>query len=96
MISSYGGQTSPGDTTHVRVIDWDKGTTEPGSSGSPLFNSSHRVVGQLHGGGAACGNDLSDYYGRLHTSWKGDGGNGKGLKEHLDAADTGKLVTDTI
>lgn len=89
-ISSYGGQTTPGDGTHVRVIDWDKGTTEPGSSGSPLFNSEHRVIGQLHGGGAACGNDLSDYYGRFHTSWK------SGLKNHLDSANTGKVTTDTI
>lgn len=90
VLSSYGGQTSPGDSTHVRIIDWDKGTTEPGSSGSPVFNSSHRVVGQLHGGGAACGNDLSDYYGRLHTSWS------LGLKDHLDSAKTGKMVTDTL
>jgi lysyl endopeptidase len=94
VLASYGGQTSPGDSTHVRIIDWDKGTTEPGSSGSPLFNTQHRVVGQLHGGGAACGNDLSDYYGRLHTSWNLEGS--KGLKEHLDAAKTGKLTTDTI
>ncbi len=90
VIASYGGTTSPGDNTHVRVIDWDKGTTEPGSSGSPLFNKNHRVVGQLHGGGAACGNDLSDYYGRLNTSWNA------GLKDHLDSAKTGKMVTDTL
>ncbi len=97
VISSYSGQSSPGDGTHVRVIDWDKGTTEPGSSGSPLFNSSKRVVGQLHGGGAACGNDLSDYYGRLHTSWQGQGSSGTGgLSDFLDAARTGRLVTDTI
>jgi lysyl endopeptidase len=96
VISSYGGQSSPGDNTHVRIIDWDKGTTEPGSSGSPLFNKDHRVVGQLHGGGAACGNDLSDYYGRLNTSWKGDGTKGGSLKDHLDAANTGTLITDTI
>jgi hypothetical protein len=96
VISSYGGTTSPGDNTHVRIIDWDKGTTEPGSSGSPVFNSSHRVVGQLHGGGAACGNDLSDYYGRLNTSWKGDGTKNGSLKDHLDSAKTGKLTTDTI
>ncbi len=97
VISSYGGQSSPGDGTHVRVIDWDKGTTEPGSSGSPLFNSSKRVVGQLHGGGAACGNDLSDYYGRLNTSWLGQGNSTTGgLAEFLDAARTGRLVTDTI
>ncbi len=95
-LSSYGGQDSPGDSTHVRIVDWDKGTTEPGSSGSPLFDSNHRVIGQLHGGGAACGNDLSDYYGRLHTSWKGDGTKAGSLKDHLDPDKTGKLNTDTI
>lgn len=96
VLSSYGGATSPGDSTHVKVIDWDKGTTEPGSSGSPLFNSDHRVVGQLHGGGAACGNDLPDYYGRLHMSWEGNGTPNGALKYHLDSANTGVLFTDTI
>jgi lysyl endopeptidase len=96
VISSYVGEASPGDKTHVRIIDWDKGTTEPGSSGSPLFNNSHRVIGQLHGGGAACGNDLSDYYGRLHMSWSGDGTSAGSLKDHLDSARTGNLMTDTI
>jgi lysyl endopeptidase len=90
VLSSYGGSISPGDGTHVKVNDWDKGTTEPGSSGSPLFNKDHRVIGQLHGGGAACGNDLPDYYGRFHTSWN------LGLKQHLDSAQTGLLTTDTI
>jgi lysyl endopeptidase len=96
VIASYSGESSPGDSTHVRITDWDKGTTEPGSSGSPLFNSKHRVIGQLHGGGAACGNDLSDYYGRLNTSWTGDGKKAGSLKMHLDAAKTGALTTDTI
>lgn len=90
VLSSYGGTTSPGDSTHVKVRDWDVGTTEPGSSGSPLFDDNHRVIGQLHGGGAACGNDQPDYYGRLHTSWN------LGLKDHLDAAKTGSVTTDTI
>lgn len=96
VLASYGGQTSPGDSTHVKVIDWDKGTTEPGSSGSPLFDANHRVIGQLHGGGAACGNDLPDYYGRLHTSWIGDGTPKGSLKVHLDAGNTGLLTTDTL
>jgi hypothetical protein len=97
-INSYGGDgAAPGDGTHVRIVDWDLGTTEPGSSGSPLFNgNTHRVVGQLHGGGAACGNDLSDYFGRLSISWKGDGSKGGSLKPHLDPANTGKLFTDTL
>src|SRR5690606_26258819 len=31
---------------HWRVDDWDDGTTEGGSSGSPLFDQNHRVIGQ--------------------------------------------------
>lgn len=96
VLSSYGGQTSPGDSTHVMVPDYSKGTTEPGSSGSPLFNDQHRVIGQLHGGGAACGNDLPDYYGRMSVSWVGDGTAKGSLKGHLDSANTGKLMTDTL
>lgn len=92
QLNSYGGTgAAPGDGTHVRVIDWDKGTTEPGSSGSPLFDSNHRVIGQLHGGGAACGNDLSDYYGRFHTSYKE-----ANFAKYLDAANTGSLTVDTL
>ncbi len=90
-LASYGGEESPGDSTHVRIVDWDKGTTEPGSSGSPLFDANHRVIGQLHGGGAACGNNLSDYYGRFHTSYKE-----ANFKKWLDNAGTGSLTVDTI
>ncbi|NQY68049.1 MAG: trypsin-like peptidase domain-containing protein [Flavobacteriales bacterium] len=52
-----------------RVV-WEEGTTEGGSSGSPLFNSNHQVVGQLFGGAASCSNMLgSDFYGRFGVSW---------------------------
>lgn len=95
-VTSYLGTAVPGDSTHVRVVDWDKGTTEPGSSGSPLFDQNHRVIGQLHGGGAACGNDDSDYYGRIFTSWEGGGTPATSLKSHLDSAGTGDLFVDTI
>ena len=33
------------------VNNWEDGTTEPGSSGSPLFDgNTHRIVGHLYGG----------------------------------------------
>jgi lysyl endopeptidase len=81
QISAYGGGSG---TTHWRVVDWDQGTTEGGSSGSGLWNQNKRLVGQLHGGSAACGNNLSDYYGRLSVSWAGGGSSGTRLSDHLN------------
>lgn len=95
-VTSYLGEDIPGDDTHVRVEDWDVGTTEPGSSGSPLFDQNHRVIGQLHGGYASCSSQTSDWYGRIHTSWEGDGSSDSRLKDHLDSANTGDLTTDTL
>jgi len=82
--------------THVRITNWDKGTTEPGSSGSPLFDQDHRVIGQLHGGYASCTSKTSDWYGRFHVSWEGEGRSNNRLKDHLDAGNRGSLVTDTL
>ncbi len=67
--TSYLNAAVPGDGSHICITDWDTGTTEPGSSGSPLFDQNHHVVGQLHGGYAACGNNSSDWYGRFSRSW---------------------------
>jgi len=96
VTTSYGGTANPGDGTHIRVIDWDTGTTEPGSSGSPLFDPNHRIVGQLHGGSAACGNNLSDYYGRFSVSWTGGGTNASRLSNWLDPIGTGATTLDTL
>lgn len=85
-----------GERTHLRVGDWDKGTTEPGSSGSPLFDLNHRVVGQLHGGYASCGQKTADWYGRFHASWNGGGSEHNSLKSHLDPDQTGIEFIDTL
>jgi subtilisin-like proprotein convertase family protein len=77
--------------THVIIPDWDIGTTEGGSSGSPIFNNQKQVVGQLHGGGAACGNNAYDTYGWFHASWEGGGTSATRLKDWLDPDDTGVL-----
>ena len=87
-ITTYYGD--PGDD-HLTIYDWDLGTTEPGSSGSPMFDCvTHRVVGQLHGGYAACGNDDEDWYGRIGYSWDA------GLDAVLDPDGTGTLFVDTL
>jgi hypothetical protein len=87
--TSYLGNQTPGDATHYRVADWDSGTTEVGSSGSGLWDQNRRLVGQLHGGYAACGNNESDWYGRLSVSWNGGGVAANRLRNWLDPAGTG-------
>lgn len=75
---------------HWRVVDWDAGTTEGGSSGSGLLDQNNRVIGVLSGGAAACGNELDDYFGRLSVAWTGGGTAASRLSDHL--APTGASV----
>ena len=44
--------------SNYRIAKWDIGTTEGGSSGSPLFNSSKKLIGILSGGLASCGDSI--------------------------------------
>ncbi|MEZ4386766.1 MAG: hypothetical protein R3D98_04185 [Candidatus Krumholzibacteriia bacterium] len=93
--TAYLGTATNPAGAHWRVVDWDLGTTEPGSSGSPLFNPGHQIVGQLHGGYAACGNDESDWYGRFDISWLGGGTNDTQLAHWLDPAGSGAVTLAT-
>lgn len=77
-LSDYNDGTGTKD--HYRVV-WDEGITAEGSSGSPLFNSSHQLIGELHGGTSFCkltydkdgkiigGPGYPDWYGRFDLSW---------------------------
>lgn len=83
-----------------RVADWDEGVTEPGSSGSPLFDQNGRIIGQLFGGSAACintnntnDNGQPDFYGRFDVSWDGTAANRR-LRDWLDPSNTGLTVLD--
>jgi lysyl endopeptidase len=91
-----GGQCSPGISdsgslnasgNHWR-IDWSTGVTEPGSSGSCIFDAAtKRCIGQLHGGPSACGLPGAcehDYYGKLSVSWTGGGTTATRLSDWLD------------
>ncbi|MBD3335732.1 MAG: hypothetical protein GF355_09470 [Candidatus Eisenbacteria bacterium] len=93
-VTSYLGYSVPGDGTHWRVDEWEDGTTEPGSSGSGIWDENHRLVGQLHGGYASCSSITSDWYGRLSRSWTGGGSASNSLQPWLDPGDLGVLVLD--
>lgn len=83
--------------SHWRVIDWDSGTTEGGSSGSALFdNSTQRLIGMLSGGGAACGNNQSDWYGKFSVAWSNNGTTdpSERLRDWLDPNNTGTMAID--
>jgi len=91
--TAYG--SASGTATHWRVADWDSGTTEPGSSGSPIFSdATKRAMGFLSGGGAACGNNLSDWYGSLGYSWTNGGASDsrRRLRDHLDPGNVATFV----
>ncbi len=94
VSSEWGGWGSSGTNTHWEVLDWDIGTTEGGSSGSPVFDQNQRIVGQLHGGAALCGNDFSDLYGKVAYSWDCQNQNSGRLDVWLDPSNTGLTLLD--
>lgn len=85
-------QSSTGGAQVWWIDAWELGVTEPGSSGSPLFNQDHRIIGQLYGGAAACSGSVNngayDFYGRFDVSW------GLGVSQYLDPNGSGTLVLD--
>jgi hypothetical protein len=93
ISTNFGGSPS---NSHWGVLSWDLGVTEPGSSGSPLFNQNFRIIGQLHGGASACGASvLSDEYGKVSVSWNPAGSTSSGqLKYWLDPNNTNASFID--
>ena len=86
-------------TTEVwRIADWDLGVTEPGSSGSPLFDQDGYIIGKLSGGSAACSgtndNGGFDIYGRFGVSWDFSSVNSQQLKFWLDPAGSDPITLD--
>ena len=89
--TNNGGGTPNPEGNLLEVPDWSIGTTEGGSSGSPIFDVTGHVRGQLFGGQAACGNDAYDVYGYFPVSWEGGGTPESRLKDWLDPCGTGTL-----
>jgi hypothetical protein len=83
-ITELGATRATFDANFLRIEGWDIGSTELGSSGGGLWDAKRCVVGQLFGGAAACGNQESDWFGRLATSWNGGGTPSSRLSDWLD------------
>lgn len=85
---TYGVEVS-GAGTHWSV-KYNEGSTEGGSSGSPLFNANDEIVGQLTGGSAACSRMWgTDSFGKINLSWD------RGLSDYLATIPTGYTTTTT-
>ena len=89
--TDYYGYSGDG---HWQVGHWEVGTTEGGSSGCPLFDPDHHIVGQLHGGYATCRQIKPDWFGMFHKSWDYGTTPETRLKEWLDPDNTGTTVLD--
>lgn len=71
-------------------VNWARGVTESGSSGSGLWNQNHRLVGVLSGGDTSCGNTSGeDYFARLETAYTAKPAASGQLKAWLDPDDSG-------
>ena len=83
------------DAAHWRVT-WSEGITALNSSGSPLFDIGHRIIGQLNGGDSYCDHPQDpDYYGSFDQSWTGGGTSATRLSDWLDPNGTGAITTNT-
>lgn len=75
-------------------VNFDEGVVEMGSSGSPLLNGNHKVVGQLHGvvPNSNCCLQTNALYGKFNISWSGGGTNATRLSNWLDSIGTNALT----
>ena len=79
---------------HWKITRWEKGTTEPGSSGSGLFDNNYRIIGGLTGGNSTCNSPVEDYFFRLNKAWSYYSSESKQLKRWLDPTNTNVMYMD--
>lgn len=93
-INPVTGKPYPfGHNQHLIVKHWTIGTTAAGSSGSPLFDGTQRVIGLLTGGQSTCGSKSSDQFSSLERVWASKDFEARRLVEALDPAGKGGTRT---
>jgi len=83
-----------GVNSHWRVV-WNSGVTEPGSSGSAIWDpNTHRIVGFLSGGDSGCDAPQGpDCYGKFSVAWSNAAGTSSTrLRDWLDPANASTSV----
>jgi hypothetical protein len=76
------------------ILRWDKGVTEQGSSGGPLFDQNKKLVGTLTGGAASCALPTNDYFEKFALAWDYRKETSKQLKNWLDPLSSGTEKLD--
>lgn len=83
------------DNTHWFIENWHNGITQGGSSGSPLYNQDHRIVGDLTGGSTVANCTSADaYFAKISHSWADYSNYRVQLKYWLDPDTTGITFLD--
>lgn len=72
-----------------KILRWDNGVTESGSSGGPLFDQNNLMVGTLTGGSATCSVPTNDFFSKLTQAWEPRQEPSRQLKAWLDPLNTG-------
>lgn len=94
--SNYSGMSNKFFTVRWRTNP-NKGVTEQGSSGSPLFNASGRIIGTLTSGSSACDYMAgTDNYGKMSYHWTNNNNSNtaRKLQPWLDPDNTGATTLD--
>ena len=77
----------------------NKGVTEQGSSGSPLFNANQLIIGTLTSGSSSCSNVWgTDNYGRMYYHWNNNNASNPSnkLQPWLDPDNTGTVYLSSM
>jgi len=85
VLSSFPGYLN---NMHWKILNWEMGTTEGGSSGAPLFNYEEKIIGLLTGGEASCDFNKNDYFQQFSKMWSYYGNEKNQLKRWLNPTES--------